>query len=141
MEQLCSFLPYIPYVWSRFIEGTNLTDETLAISHKFARKNGLPIMNHVLAPRVKGFARLIFTEYDSRLLDFSLPLMHFEGKSIVFTMSPLPMKDSCLFRRKFCLGTCPSRPTCTSHAFQFRRFPAMKRSAIILLASSLSRCY
>lgn len=49
----------IPIWLASFIEGTRLTRKKLLQSQEYARKNGLPILNHVLIPRTKGFVASI----------------------------------------------------------------------------------
>lgn len=45
----------IPIWLISFVEGTRLKPVKLARSQKYARENGLPVFNHVMLPRTKGF--------------------------------------------------------------------------------------
>jgi len=47
-----------PFIVSLCPEGTRLTKEKLAAGQEYARENNLPILNHHLVPRTKGFARI-----------------------------------------------------------------------------------
>jgi len=40
-------------------EGYRISPEKKSQAHEFAKQNGLPILNHVLLPRVKGFAATV----------------------------------------------------------------------------------
>ncbi len=45
----------IPFWLVSFLEGTRATKEKIEASQKYSRENQLPILNHVLIPRSKGF--------------------------------------------------------------------------------------
>lgn len=45
----------IPMWLVSFSEGTRVTAEKIAASHEYAREKGLPLLDHVLLPRTKGF--------------------------------------------------------------------------------------
>lgn len=61
-------------------EGSRLTPEKLAVSHAYAAREGLPVLQHTLLPRLKGFAAMLSvlrphldTIYDATVL--------FEGRT------------------------------------------------------------
>ena len=42
-----------------FAEGTRLTPQKLEASQEYSRKNGLPVLQHHLQPRTRGFNHII----------------------------------------------------------------------------------
>ena len=42
-----------------FAEGTRLTPQKLEVSQEYSKKNGLPVLQHHLQPRARGFSHII----------------------------------------------------------------------------------
>jgi lysocardiolipin and lysophospholipid acyltransferase len=72
-----------PFLIGIYPEGTRITAKKRADSHEFAKQRELPILNHVLLPRTKGFTHLmqkLHTNLDyiiDAVLAYSSPIIAF----------------------------------------------------------------
>lgn len=101
----------LPFWVVSFLEGTRLTPAKFAESQEYARKKDLPVLNHLLVPRTKGFVATVSqlrTELDA-IYDVTYA---YQGKQVPgvvdFAMRRLP--DLHFHIRRFPMKDIPTDP-------------------------------